>query len=331
MKAGTDSIITLTLYDADGYGVRINNLEEWGGLMGEGYDYFERGNLDIFSGRGPCLSAPICYMNLTSDGTGKNHGWYCNYVEVTVTGVHQACSQQLFTVEQWLATDTSPYTLTAIVDNCISVRSRLAGAGDAQSFPPPHLNETSTAAPPSIYQLLSAYGLPMGLFPEGILDFYLDNVSGHFELRLSHSCAAEFETPVWYDVTVSGTLSYGQISDLSGVAAQELFLWLPVKSIRVDIPSSGLIYFDVGVVNKQFSLSFFETPRVCTFLDNDEAPSWSSGDLVSIEDLFRIIEKSLDLLLCFYMKSRALSTSVGYFGNFPSIPRALKNEESTCY
>nr|GMC96735.1 uncharacterized protein LOC109177693 [Ipomoea batatas] len=160
----------------------------------------------------------------------------------------------------------------------------------AQSFPPANLNETSTAAAPSVYQLLSAYALPMGLFPEGILDFYLDNVSGRFELRLSHSCAAEFETPVWYDVTVSGTLSYGQISDLSGVAAQELFLWLPVKSIRVDIPSSGLIYFDVGVVNKQFSLSFFETPRVCTFLDNDEAPSWSSGDLVSIEDLFRIIE-----------------------------------------
>nr|GMC91298.1 PLAT domain-containing protein 3-like [Ipomoea batatas]GME02029.1 PLAT domain-containing protein 3-like [Ipomoea batatas] len=133
LKAGTDSIITLTLYDADGYGVRINDLEAWGGLMGEGYDYFERGNLDIFSGRGPCLSSPICSMNLTSDGSGKNHGWYCNYVEVTVTGVHQACSQQLFTVEQWLATDTSPYTLTAIVDNCYSVRSRLA-AGDGEKI-----------------------------------------------------------------------------------------------------------------------------------------------------------------------------------------------------
>ncbi|XP_031093820.1 PLAT domain-containing protein 3-like [Ipomoea triloba] len=125
-KGGTDSIISLTLYDADGYGVRINNLEAWGGLMGEGYDYFERGNLDIFSGRGPCLSSPICSMNLTSDGTGPHHGWYCNYVEVTVTGVHQACNQQLFTVEQWLATDASPYSLTAVVDNCYYDRSRLA-------------------------------------------------------------------------------------------------------------------------------------------------------------------------------------------------------------
>ncbi|XP_019182666.1 PREDICTED: uncharacterized protein LOC109177693 [Ipomoea nil] len=159
----------------------------------------------------------------------------------------------------------------------------------AQSFPPPHLNETTTA-PPSISLLLFAHALPMGLFPEGILDFYLDNVSGRFELHLSHSCAAEFETPVWYNATVSGILSYGQISDLSGVAAQELFLWLPVDSIRVDIPSSGLIYFDVGVVNKQFSLSFFETPRVCNFLGNDEEPSWPPGDLVSIEDLGPIIK-----------------------------------------
>lgn len=88
--------------------------------MGPGYDYFERGNLDIFSGRGPCLPGPVCSMNLTSDGSGSGHGWYCNYVEVTVAEVHQHCNQQQFTVEQWLATDTSPYELTAIRNYCSS-------------------------------------------------------------------------------------------------------------------------------------------------------------------------------------------------------------------
>jgi len=121
IKGGTDSNITLTLYDANGYGIRIRNLEAWGGLMGPGYNYFERGNLDIFSGRGPCLTAPVCGMNLTSDGSGAHHGWYCNYVEVTTTGVHTACAQQLFTVEEWLATDRSPHTLTSIVDLCDAV------------------------------------------------------------------------------------------------------------------------------------------------------------------------------------------------------------------
>ncbi|KAI8032561.1 PLAT domain-containing protein 1 [Camellia lanceoleosa] len=118
IKGGTDSIISLTLYDEDGWGIRISNLEAWGGLMGPNHDYFERGNLDIFSGKGPCLNGPVCSMNLTSDGSGPHHGWYCNYVEVTTTGPHKPCSQQLFTVEQWLATDTSPYELTAVRDNC---------------------------------------------------------------------------------------------------------------------------------------------------------------------------------------------------------------------
>ncbi|KAL6518557.1 PLAT domain-containing protein 1 [Orobanche gracilis] len=120
IKGGTDSIISLTLYDANGYGIRINNLETWGGLMGSGYNYFERGNLDIFSGRGPCLTGPVCAMNLTSDGSGSGHGWYCNYVEVTTTGVHEECAKKQFKVEQWLSTDASPYELTAIRNYCSS-------------------------------------------------------------------------------------------------------------------------------------------------------------------------------------------------------------------
>lgn len=57
-------------------------------------------------------------MELTSDGSGAHHGWYCNYVEVTTTGPHMQCGQQLFTVEQWIALDRSPHELTAVRDNC---------------------------------------------------------------------------------------------------------------------------------------------------------------------------------------------------------------------
>lgn len=118
IKGGTDSTIGLKLYDAYGYYIYITNLEAWGGLMDPGHDYFERGNLDIFSGRAPCLDGPVCAVNVTSDGTGGGHGWYCNYVEVTSTGVHTPCAQQQFTIEQWLATDTSPYELWAVRNNC---------------------------------------------------------------------------------------------------------------------------------------------------------------------------------------------------------------------
>ncbi|GLJ15077.1 hypothetical protein SUGI_0246460 [Cryptomeria japonica] len=126
-KGGTDSNISLALIDYLGEEIYTSNLESWGGLMGPGYNYFERGNLDIFSGRGPCLSAPVCKMILSSDGTGPHHGWYCNYVEITSTGPHIPCNQQLFTVEQWLATDVNPYELTAERDLCESSEIRAKG------------------------------------------------------------------------------------------------------------------------------------------------------------------------------------------------------------
>ncbi|KAG9132584.1 hypothetical protein Leryth_022167 [Lithospermum erythrorhizon] len=133
-KGGTDSIMTLTFYDNNGYGIRINNIESWGGLMGPDHDYFERGNLDIFSGKGPCLTGPVCAMNLTSDGSGDHHGWYCNYVEVTTTGAHIPCAQELFTVEQWLSTDTPPYQLTAILNHC-GDKSKISVPGGSSSSP----------------------------------------------------------------------------------------------------------------------------------------------------------------------------------------------------
>ncbi|CAN6235222.1 unnamed protein product [Urochloa humidicola] len=112
-KGGTDSVIGLALRAADGAGFTIPDLAKWGGLMGAGHDYYERGNLDIFSGRGPCMRAAPCAMNLTSDGSGAHHGWYCKSVEVVAAGPRRACARAAFGVEQWLATDAPPYRLYA--------------------------------------------------------------------------------------------------------------------------------------------------------------------------------------------------------------------------
>lgn len=121
---------------------------------------------------------------------------------------------------------------------------------------------TVQAESSSFYDVLRSHGLPMGLLPKGVTEFSIDE-NGRFEAHLERPCTAKFENEVHYDRNVSGMLSYGQMGALSGISAQELFLWFPVKGIRVDIPSSGLIYFDVGVIYKQFSLSLFEIPPDC--------------------------------------------------------------------
>ncbi|KAK1428525.1 hypothetical protein QVD17_17360 [Tagetes erecta] len=119
-----------------------------------------------------------------------------------------------------------------------------------------------TQQSPTIYDILKQNGLPMGLFPKGVTNFSVDD-SGRFQVYLDEACYAKFEDELHYDKNVSGNLTFGRINELTGISAKDLFLWFLVKEIWVDIPSSGLIYFDVGVVSKQFSLSSFETPRNC--------------------------------------------------------------------
>ncbi|XWS36970.1 hypothetical protein CRYUN_Cryun19dG0003000 [Craigia yunnanensis] len=118
IKAGTDSKISVTLGDSLGRSVWVSDLQSWG-LMSPSHDYYERDNLDIFSGRGRCIASPICRLNLTSDGSGSHHGWYCDFVEVTSTGSHKTCTQTVFYVDRWLASDAPPFQLTAVLDGCI--------------------------------------------------------------------------------------------------------------------------------------------------------------------------------------------------------------------
>ncbi|CAN1815599.1 hypothetical protein LINPERHAP1_LOCUS27502 [Linum perenne] len=134
------------------------------------------------------------------------------------------------------------------------------------------LSNSAQADSSSIYEILKARGLPMGLLPKGITDFKFDESAGYFEVHLDQACNAKYESEIHYDRNVSGTISYGRI--------QELFLWFPVKGIRVDVPSSGLIYFDVGVVLKQFSLSLFETPRDCAASSDKKIEEVENGRIV---------------------------------------------------
>ncbi|KAK8591829.1 hypothetical protein V6N13_031855 [Hibiscus sabdariffa] len=128
-----------------------------------------------------------------------------------------------------------------------------------------------SASPPSIYDHLKHNGLPMGVFPKGITDFSIDPETNRFQVNLTQPCNSDSEIQFHYDFNITGILSSRKIANLSGMSQQELFLWFPVITIRVDDPDSGLINFDVGVVDKQFSLSLFETPLDCTAIDPNDS------------------------------------------------------------
>lgn len=114
----------------------------------------------------------------------------------------------------------------------------------------------------SIHELLRSHGLPAGLFPESVKSYNLDQ-RGRLEVKLDRPCMAKYETRVLFETVVRANLSFGQLKGLEGLSQEELFLWLPVKDIIVDDPSSGLILIDIGLAYKQLSLSLFEDPPVC--------------------------------------------------------------------
>ncbi|CAN0859762.1 hypothetical protein LINGRAHAP2_LOCUS7753 [Linum grandiflorum] len=127
----------------------------------------------------------------------------------------------------------------------------------------------------TVYDYLHQNGLPIGLFPEGITNFSVDPTTGRFQINLTQPCNVKLENQLHYDFNISGLLSFGRIEEISGMSQQELFLWFPVKGIRVEDPKSGLIQFDVGVVDKQFTLSTFEIPSPCTDGDYSSPSSLS--------------------------------------------------------
>ncbi|KAL1360584.1 hypothetical protein HN51_005968 [Arachis hypogaea] len=129
---------------------------------------------------------------------------------------------------------------------------------------PSSSSSSSSSNSTTIYEVLKSKGLPVGLLPKGITKYSMNDSSGEFEVMMEEPCNAKFENEVHYDSSIKGTLEYGQIGKLSGISAQELFLWFPVKGIRVDVPNSGVIHFDVGVADKQFAVSIFEAPPECT-------------------------------------------------------------------
>ncbi|KAE9456632.1 hypothetical protein C3L33_11630, partial [Rhododendron williamsianum] len=120
----------------------------------------------------------------------------------------------------------------------------------------------SLSSPATIHDLLRSNGLPAGLFPKAVKSFSLSQ-TGLLEVHLYGPCLTKFDTMAFYESVIRANLTYRSLSAVEGLSQEELFLWLPVKDISVDDPKSGLIHFDIGLAQKQLSLSLFEDPPDC--------------------------------------------------------------------
>ncbi|KAJ6827621.1 uncharacterized protein M6B38_366965 [Iris pallida] len=124
----------------------------------------------------------------------------------------------------------------------------------------PFLSSSSDAGGPTVHELLPKYGLPVGLVPDAVESYTLSS-NGEFEIRLSSPCYVHFSSLAYYGRTIRGRLSYGAISDLEGVQAKKLFLWVSVTGM-VAHPDTGVIEFQVGLLSQSLPYSeFLEVPK----------------------------------------------------------------------
>ncbi|XP_076892225.1 uncharacterized protein At5g01610-like [Bidens hawaiensis] len=131
---------------------------------------------------------------------------------------------------------------------------------------------------PTVYQILEQYGLPSGLLPDSVKSYTL-SPDGSFVVELDQPCYIQFDYLVYYDSKITGTLSYGSITDLDGIQVKRFLFWFSVDEIRVDLPSSDNIYFTVGIINKKLDIDQFETIHSCT--DNALAACGQSSKSIS--------------------------------------------------
>ncbi|KAM0889909.1 hypothetical protein ACQ4PT_027401 [Festuca glaucescens] len=111
--------------------------------------------------------------------------------------------------------------------------------------------------------VLWEYGLPKGLVPDSVTSYTFINATGDFKIQLASSCYVWFgDHYTYFDKNLSGTMSYGAISNLSGIQAKKLFFWVSISSM-VARPERGMIEFHAGFISEDVPISLFEKVPVC--------------------------------------------------------------------
>ncbi|XP_021771953.1 uncharacterized protein LOC110736109 [Chenopodium quinoa] len=122
---------------------------------------------------------------------------------------------------------------------------------------------SQSPTPPSVFDILPIFGLPSGLLPNCVNNYTLSPDDGAFVVDLDTSCYIQFDYLVYYEKRITGTLKIGSITNLKGIQVKRFLFWFDVDEIKVDLPPSDSIYFQVGLINKKLNVHQFETIHSC--------------------------------------------------------------------
>lgn len=120
-----------------------------------------------------------------------------------------------------------------------------------------YLSATATVSGSDIHDILPEFGLPKGILPDAVESYTLSPSDGAFTVQLTRPCYVQFDDQtVYYSKNIQGKLTYGSVSDVSGIQAKQFFLWLSVTGMDLDT-GSNMIEFHVGVLSKKLPADMF--------------------------------------------------------------------------
>lgn len=111
-------------------------------------------------------------------------------------------------------------------------------------------------------ELLEEVGLPGGLLPlENVVESGHVIDTGYVWIKQKKDVSHTFKKAgkqVHYGVEIRGYLRKNRLSELTGVKAKELFLWVPIEDISIDASRLGKIFFkSIGGLGKLFPVEAF--------------------------------------------------------------------------
>ena len=111
------------------------------------------------------------------------------------------------------------------------------------------------------YEVLQEYDFPIGLLPKSVLGYTIDRTTGKFSVYLEDTCSFSIESyDLKYKPTITGVITKGKISDLSGISVKVLILWLNI----VEVTRQGdELMLSVGIASADFPVSSFAERPTC--------------------------------------------------------------------
>ncbi|XP_030477078.2 uncharacterized protein LOC115694091 [Syzygium oleosum] len=129
------------------------------------------------------------------------------------------------------------------------------------STPPSHSSSAANDNSLSAYEVLEEYDFPIGLLPNGVLGYELDNSTGEFTAYLNGSCTFSIDSyELKYSSSITGIISTDKLSSLSGIKVKVWFFWLSIVKVVRD---SDELEFSVGIASADFAVSNFDECPTC--------------------------------------------------------------------